>query len=51
MAEPWIVAGDINVVSSAEERSEGSPVNVTNMEEFNSSMFVCGLSSVDFDGC
>ena len=47
MAGLWIVAGDFNVVSSVEEHSGGSPVNVTNMEDFISLMFACGLSSVD----
>ncbi|XP_027093505.1 uncharacterized protein [Coffea arabica] len=46
----WIAAGDFNVISAAEERVGGSPANVRNMEEFNSSMFNCGLASVDFDG-
>ncbi|XP_071933163.1 uncharacterized protein [Coffea arabica] len=49
MDTPWLAAGDFNVVSSADERVGGSPANVTNMEEFNSSMFSCGLSTVDFD--
>ncbi|XP_071933148.1 uncharacterized protein [Coffea arabica] len=48
--EPWIVAGDFNVVSSADERKGGLPVNATNMDEFNTAMYTCGLSSVDFDG-
>lgn len=43
---PWMAVGDFNVVSSIEERSGGSLATVTNIEEFNSAMFRCGLSSV-----
>lgn len=42
--------GDFNIVSSADERLGGALVNPTNMEEFNLSMFHCGLSTVDFVG-
>ncbi|XP_071924898.1 uncharacterized protein [Coffea arabica] len=48
--EPWLAAGDFNVVSSMEEREGGAPANGRNMEEFNESMFKCGLSALDFDG-
>ena len=47
---PWLVVGDFNVISSFDERVGGSPANVTNIEEFNSAMLNCGLSSADFDG-
>ncbi|XP_071921878.1 uncharacterized protein [Coffea arabica] len=50
-SEPWIIAGDFNVIASSEERRGGRPANDNNMDEFNSSMFACGLSPVDFDGC
>ncbi|XP_027156894.1 uncharacterized protein LOC113758060 [Coffea eugenioides] len=50
-SEPWIIAGDFNVIASSEERRGGRPANGTNMDEFNSSMFLCGLSPVDYDGC
>ncbi|XP_071909739.1 uncharacterized protein [Coffea arabica] len=49
-SEPWIVAGDFNVVASTEECRGGRSANVTNMEEFNTAMFTCGLSLVEFDG-
>nr|XP_027123021.1 uncharacterized protein LOC113739850 [Coffea arabica] len=50
MVLPWMAIGDFNVISSAEERSGGSPPNPRNMEEFNTSMFRCGLAAMDFDG-
>ena len=50
LSTPWLVVGGFNVIASADEQVGGSPVNVTNMEEFNFSTFNCGLSSVDFDG-
>lgn len=46
---PWMSVGDFNVIAFAEERVGGSPANAKSMEEFNSSMFRCGLLSVDFD--
>lgn len=48
--EPWMAAGDFNVVSELEEREGGAPANARNMEEFNASIFKCGLSALDFDG-
>ncbi|XP_071900850.1 uncharacterized protein [Coffea arabica] len=50
MNQPWMAIGDFNVISSANERAGGSPPNLRNMEEFNSSMFRCGLSEMGFDG-
>ena len=47
---PWMVIGDFNVISTPDERIGGSPPNLRNMEEFNDSMFRCGLSAMDFDG-
>ncbi|XP_071933128.1 uncharacterized protein [Coffea arabica] len=34
-----------------EEHRGGRSANISNMEEFNSSMFTCGLSPMAFDGC
>ncbi|XP_071939022.1 uncharacterized protein [Coffea arabica] len=48
--QPWVAAGDFNVIASAAEREGGAPANVRNIEEFNASMFKCGLSTIDFDG-
>ncbi|XP_027171434.1 uncharacterized protein LOC113771000 [Coffea eugenioides] len=45
-----MVIGDFNVISTPDERIGGSPPNLRNMEEFNDSMFRCGLSAMDFDG-
>ncbi|XP_071923231.1 uncharacterized protein [Coffea arabica] len=50
MLDSWIVTGDFDMVLIAKERCEDSLVNVTNMEEVNSFMFTCGLSTVNFDG-
>ncbi|XP_071928172.1 uncharacterized protein [Coffea arabica] len=47
---PWMVAGDFNVISKAEERLGGAPPNLRNMEEFNDTVFNCRLSEVSFDG-
>ncbi|XP_027118540.1 uncharacterized protein [Coffea arabica] len=47
---PWLVAGDFNVISNAEERTGGSPANARNMEEFNAAIGTCGLEEVPFDG-
>lgn len=46
---PWISVGDFNIFTSAKEMVGGLPINAINMEEFNSSMFRCGFSFVDFD--
>nr|XP_027077000.1 uncharacterized protein LOC113700749 [Coffea arabica] len=48
--QPWVAAGDFNVIASAAEREWGDPANVQNIDEFNASMFKCGLSTIDFDG-
>ncbi|XP_071909685.1 uncharacterized protein [Coffea arabica] len=48
--QPWVVAGDFNVIAAAEEREGAAPANVQNMDEFNTSMFKCGLSAIDFNG-
>ncbi|XP_027169914.1 uncharacterized protein LOC113769603 [Coffea eugenioides] len=48
--QPWVAAGDFNVIASAEEREGGAPANARNIDEFNASMFNCGLSTIDFDG-
>ncbi|XP_071917045.1 uncharacterized protein [Coffea arabica] len=48
--QPWVAAGDFNVIAAVEEREGGAPTNVQNMDEFNASMFNCGLSAIDFDG-
>ncbi|XP_027109394.1 uncharacterized protein [Coffea arabica] len=45
-----MVADDFNVISKSSERSGGAPPNERNMEEFNDTMFSCGLVEVDFDG-
>ncbi|XP_027151252.1 uncharacterized protein LOC113751439 [Coffea eugenioides] len=47
---PWMAAGDFNVVSAMEEREGGAPANARNMEEFNDSMFKCGLFALEFVG-
>ncbi|XP_071917069.1 uncharacterized protein [Coffea arabica] len=47
---PWLLAGDFNVISNAEERAGGSPANARNMEEFNAAIGNCGLVEVPFDG-
>nr|XP_027120463.1 uncharacterized protein LOC113737428 [Coffea arabica] len=47
---PWLVAGDFNVIANMQERLGGSPANHRNMEEFNESTGICGLSEVPFDG-
>ncbi|XP_071909667.1 uncharacterized protein [Coffea arabica] len=47
---PWMVAGDFNVISKAEERLGGAPPNLRNMEEFNDIVFNCRLLEVSFDG-
>nr|XP_027127722.1 uncharacterized protein LOC113743823 [Coffea arabica] len=48
--QPWVAAGDFNVIAAAEECEGGPPANVRNMDEFNAAMFNCGLSVIDFDG-
>ena len=48
--DPWMVAGDFNVISSAEERMGGAEANMTNMEEFHSAIFKCSLNDAGFDG-
>ncbi|XP_071902708.1 uncharacterized protein [Coffea arabica] len=50
MSQPWIAVGDFNVIASSDEREGEAPANTCNMEEFNTSMFKCGLSSLAFDG-
>ncbi|XP_071900992.1 uncharacterized protein [Coffea arabica] len=45
-----MAVGDFNVIASSDERKGGAPANTRNMEEFNTSMFKCGLSSLAFDG-
>lgn len=49
-ADPWMVAGDFNVITIASEYSGGAPPNGRNMEEFSDAIFNCVLSSVSFDG-
>lgn len=49
-SEPWLGAGDFNVIASANEHSGRAPPNVRNIEEFNDVVFNCGLSPVSFDG-
>lgn len=46
---PSMAVGDFNVISSLEEREGGALTNGRNMEEFNTSMFKCGLSSLNFN--
>ena len=45
-----MVAGDFNVISKYSERSGRGISNARNIEEFNDTMFNCGLVEVDFDG-
>ncbi|XP_027177273.1 uncharacterized protein LOC113776338 [Coffea eugenioides] len=47
---PMDSGGDFNVIASSDEREGGAPANAHNMEEFNTSMFTCGLSALAFDG-
>lgn len=47
---PWLATRDFNIIFSMEKCKGGAPINIRNMEEFNSSMFNYGLSSLDFDG-
>nr|XP_027088507.1 uncharacterized protein LOC113709854 [Coffea arabica] len=47
---PWLLAGDFNVITTAEERAGGSPANARNIEEFNAAIGTCGLAEVPFDG-
>ena len=47
---PWMLAGDFNSISAASERLRGAPPNARNMEDFNQTIFNCGLVSVDFEG-
>lgn len=47
---PWMVAGDFNVVSQAEERVGGNPPNIRDMEEFHLALVQSGLSVVPFTG-
>ncbi|XP_071932995.1 uncharacterized protein [Coffea arabica] len=47
---PWMVAGDLNIISNVNERSGGAPPNPRNMEDFNEAVFNCGLSDVGFEG-
>ena len=46
----WMVGGNFNVISSADERVGRKPVNIKNMEEFNNVVFQCSLSAVEYDG-
>lgn len=48
--EPWLIAGDFNVITSISERLGGAPPNARNMKEFNDAIFNCGLFSICFDG-
>ncbi|XP_027082415.1 uncharacterized protein [Coffea arabica] len=45
-----MVAGDFNVISKYSEQSGRTFSNEHNIEEFNDTMFNCGLVEVDFDG-
>ena len=49
MVSPWMAVGDFNVVSFTKEQVSGSMVNMRNVEEFNTAMFNCGLSSMEFE--
>ena len=47
---PWLLAGDFNIISFADERSGGSHVNMGAMGDFNLAIFNCSLGDVEFDG-
>lgn len=50
MNDPWMVAGDFNVVASLDERVGGSRPRIGDIDEFNVALQNSGLSAVDFDG-
>ncbi|XP_071914026.1 uncharacterized protein [Coffea arabica] len=47
----WMLAGDFNIIAEASERLVGgAPPNARNMEDFNQTLFNCGLTAVEFEG-
>ncbi|XP_027158364.1 uncharacterized protein LOC113759985 [Coffea eugenioides] len=46
----WMVAGDFNIITEASERLGGAAPNTRHMEDFNQTLFHCGLTTVEFEG-
>ncbi|KAF3621253.1 hypothetical protein FXO38_31909 [Capsicum annuum] len=50
MSDPWIIAGDFNVIVDEEEKYGGLPVSISEVEDFRYCIQTCNLSDLGFKG-
>ncbi|KAF3651406.1 hypothetical protein FXO37_18018 [Capsicum annuum] len=50
MSDPWLVAGDFNVIVDEEEKYGGLPVSISEVEDFRHCIQICNLSDLGFKG-
>lgn len=48
--EPWIVAGDFNIITAKDKCLGGATPRLVEIEEFNETLQSCDISILDFDG-